>query len=290
MSNAAQLGEWVGENVTVSEIERELSRLRAESDGELRLRTSVMTHMAWVPQRWVEAATETLAGLAERHPSRTLVLIPDGCAREDELDARIELRRFPLEGTRRCVSTEVIELRLSGRRAKVPASIVNPLLIPDLPVFLRWRGEPPFDATEFDQLSRVADRLVIDSEEWDALPEAYGELAAVFDRVAVSDIAWSRTLDWRRALAGLWPGIAEIRRLRVASPPAEALLLAGWLRSRLRRDVELVHDDADELELVAVDEEPLRVAATDLSPSDLLSNELDTYGRDPIYEQAVRAA
>jgi hypothetical protein len=291
VSNAAQLGEWVGENVTVSEIERELSRLRAESDGELRLRTSVMTHMAWVPQRWVEAATETLAGLAERHPSRTLVLIPDGCAREDELDARVELRCFPLEGAHRNVCTEVIELRLSGRRAKAPASIVNPLLIPDLPVFLRWRGRLPFGATELEQLVRITDRLVVDSREWEDLQDAYAQLGDVFERTAVSDIAWARTLEWRRALAQLWPGIAKTRELRVAAPLAEALLLAGWLRSRLRRQVEFRHDDADDLELVAVDGEPVRIhVLEELSPSDLLSNELDVFDRDPVYEDAVRAS
>ena len=41
-----------------------------------RLRTSVMTHIAWVPERWVEAATGMPAGLAERHPSRTILLFP----------------------------------------------------------------------------------------------------------------------------------------------------------------------------------------------------------------------
>ena len=40
------------------------------------LRTSVMTHIAWVPPDWHNAAEETLAGMAERHPSRTLLLVP----------------------------------------------------------------------------------------------------------------------------------------------------------------------------------------------------------------------
>jgi hypothetical protein len=50
----------VVENVTLTEVERQLGELRAaagEPDELPRLRTSVMTHMAWVPERWVEAAT-----------------------------------------------------------------------------------------------------------------------------------------------------------------------------------------------------------------------------------------
>jgi glucose-6-phosphate dehydrogenase assembly protein OpcA len=289
----AHADEWVGEDVTIAEIERELARLRAASEDDKApdLRTSVMTHMGWAPRSSLEAALQTLQGLEERHPSRTIILVPDGCARVDGLDAAVSLRCFPLESGLRHICTEVIELRLSGRRAEAPASIVTPLLIPDLPVFLRWREQPPFGAREFEQLLGVTDRLVVDSAEWTDVPTAYEQLADVFERAAVSDIAWARTLEWRRALAGLWPEIGELGELRVAAPLPEALLLAGWLRSRLKREFELEHDDADEIELVAVDGQPVESpAAPRLTPSDLLSAELDNFSRDPVYEDALRAA
>ena len=72
MTSAPLLDEnWAGENVTVSEIERELARLRdatSTAGGQPNLRTSVMTHIAWVPPDWKNVAEETLAGMAERHP------------------------------------------------------------------------------------------------------------------------------------------------------------------------------------------------------------------------------
>ena len=62
---------------SIREIEREMSSLRAEPGTSTPIqRTSVMTHTAWVPEEWVEAAEDVLSGLAERHPSRTIVLIP----------------------------------------------------------------------------------------------------------------------------------------------------------------------------------------------------------------------
>ena len=100
-----------------------------------------MTHIAWVPPEWPSAAEETLAGMAERHPSRTLLLVPHP-DEPDGLDAELSLRCFPVGD--RAVCGEVIELALRGDRASAPASIVLPLLISDLPVFCRWRGEPPF--------------------------------------------------------------------------------------------------------------------------------------------------
>src|SRR5574338_421791 len=136
------IDDWTGENVTIGEIERELARLRYESSvdsSQPNLRTSVMTHIAWVPPAWQDAAEETLAGMAERHPSRTLLLVPRP-ELEDGLDALVSVRCFPLGD--RAICGEVIELTLRGSRASAPASIVLPLLISDLPVFCRWRGRP----------------------------------------------------------------------------------------------------------------------------------------------------
>jgi glucose-6-phosphate dehydrogenase assembly protein OpcA len=207
------------------------------------------------------------------------------------IDAELELERFPLGQSERSICSEIVLLRLRGARAHAPASIVTPLLISDLPVFCRWRGEPSFGSGAFEQLVGVVDRLVVDSEEWDDLPFAYTKLGPVLDRAAVSDIAWQRLLPWRGALARLWPGLAEASALRVAGPRADALLLAAWLRTRLGRDdLALAHEEAPALELVAVDGTAVDPPEAERpTPSDLLSNELDRFGRDPVYEQALRS-
>ena len=84
--------------------------------------------------------------MAERHPSRTLLLVPRPDDEPTGIDAELSIRCFPIGD--RAVCGEVIELTLRGNRAAAPASIVLPLLISDLPVFCRWRGEPPFGSPE----------------------------------------------------------------------------------------------------------------------------------------------
>jgi glucose-6-phosphate dehydrogenase assembly protein OpcA len=246
-----------------------------------------MTHLAWVPPEWEEVAVDTLAGLGERHPSRGILLFPEPSA-ADGIDAKVSMLAFPLREQRRHIAAEVIELRLRGLTSRAAASIVNPLLVPGLPVFLRWRGRPPFGVAEADELIDVCDRLIYDSKEWPDTPEAYSELP--FERTACSDIAWRRTEPWRGVLAGLWPGVGDMRSLYVRGPVAEASLLAGWLRSRLDRDVELLQDDADELTAIAVDGEPCAPPHERVTGSDLLSDELDQFGRDPVYEAAAGRA
>jgi hypothetical protein len=277
---------WSGQNTTVAEIERELATLRGamlNGEQEASMRTSVMTHCAWVPPKWLDVAEATLDGMAERHPSRTLILVPKP-DEPDGLDAELSVRCFT--AGERQICGEVIELHLRGNRTLAPASIVLPLLLSDLPVFCRWRGKPAFGEPAWEQLVGVVDRLIVDSTEWDGLH--FDELAAVFELTAVSDLAWARLHAWRVVLAGCWPEIRE-QEIHIAGPMAEAALLYGWLGSRLGRAIAAPTSDAELSvrlggELLAP---PEREA---LSPSDLLSAELDRIERDHVYEDAALAA
>jgi glucose-6-phosphate dehydrogenase-like protein OpcA len=287
---AAEVDRWDGTDVAVGQIERRLGDLRAAAEEGGMIRTSVLTHLAWVPPEWEQQALDTLAGLAERHPSRTIVLLPQPDADEDGIDATLSLRAFSLPDSTRSICTEVIELRLRGRLGEAPASIVAPLLVADLPVFLRWRGLPPWGERPFEELVDLVNRLVVDSTEWPELPESYRPLAGIFDRTAVSDIAWARTSRWRRQLASLWPEIADVRAIRVRGTEAQAHLLAGWLRSRLERPVDLEHEPADRLLGVDIDGKPAPFPPGDPpQSSDVLSDELERFTRDPVYEAAVAA-
>jgi hypothetical protein len=260
---------------SVREIEREVATLRLAPGEDMPYqRTSVMTHTAWVPPEWVEAAEDVLAGLAERHPSRTIVLVPEPDA-EDGLEAEVDVDVFQA-GEGRQICAETIHIHLKGKRASAPASVVQPLFLPDLPVFLRWRGVPSFGSDSFVSLVDVVDRLIVDSTEWPDLPAPYGPLADVFEHVVVSDIAWARTSRWRRELASLWPAIADVKTIRVSGTAAQA---------------QLEHEPSDQLVGVEIDGNPAPFPAGDPPPpSDLLSAELDRFERDLVYEEAVRSA
>ena len=201
------------------------------------------------------------------------------------------LYAIDLDGARDAYA-EVIEIRLCGGSIAHPASVVLPLLVADLPVFCRWRG-----AAGVGVVAARTSSSALRTGSWSTRPSgtisprAYARVGEVFERIAVSDIAFSRTVDWRSRLAELWPAIAGIERLRVEGPKADALLMIGWLRSRLRREIALTHRRADTVRTVAVDGEVVPPPVGDVaSGSDLLSAELDVFGRDPVYEAAVRAA
>jgi glucose-6-phosphate dehydrogenase assembly protein OpcA len=283
---------WFGEDVRLADVDAALARLRSEASADRpSMRTSVMTHIAWVPTGWVEQARAALEGMAERHPSRTILLFPEPRADDNRIDARAEVERWEVPDTNRGLVTEVVELTLRGSLAEAPASIVEPLLISDLPVFLRWRGEPPWGEQQLEQLVDVTDRLIVDSIEWEEVPDPYTRLAELFPRCAASDIAWARTSRWRSHLATLWPAIGDVRTVGVRGTAAQAWLLCGWLRSRLGRDdIALEHDPAEQLEGVTLDGEAVPLPPGDPpAPSDVLSDELERFTPDPVYEAAVLA-
>lgn len=272
--------------MSVAEIELQLARLRTPTPDEAGIphqRTSVMTHVAWVPPRWLDAAEQTLEGMARRHPSRTVILVPE-LDQPDGVDAQLWMRCFSVGEREIC--GEVVELHLRGERALAPASIVVPLAIADLPIFLRWRGEPAFGTALLDQLVELADRLVVDSSEWETL--RYRELSSLLDQTAISDIVWARLAPLRRTLAACWPQIASAE-IAISGPPAPSVLLGAWLSARLR--TELAPAQVAERLEVRLDGVSVPTPPWDaLSPSDLLSAELDRFGSDAVYEQALRVA
>jgi len=275
----------------VGEIEEKLAQLRSKESGDSApvLRTSTMTHLVWAPPAWLPQARATLAGLHDSHPARTIFLVPEP-RRTRSITATTSLHAVQVDGEREA-HAEVIEIRLCGDAIAHPASIVLPLLISDLPVFCRWRGEPEWESSQLAELVGVVDRLVVNSEEWRALPGAYRSVATLFGHTAVSDIAYSASVAWRSRLAERWPGIARAERIRVEGPKAQALLIAGWLRSRLRRKIALSHRSAELVRSIHVDGDAIEPPLGEPpSGSDLLSAELDMFGRDPVYEAAVRAA
>ncbi len=125
-----------------------------------------MTHIAWVPERWVEAATGTLAGLAERHPSRTILLFP----RPD--DPRTRSRARSTSAASCAAASSARSARrwsrsacAGGARRRRRASSCRSSS-PTCRSSCAGAARCPSARSELEQLVGVADRLVVDSREW----------------------------------------------------------------------------------------------------------------------------
>src|SRR5439155_26403871 len=147
-------------------------------------------------------AAQSISDLARRHRSRAIVLLADRRAREGA-DARIEMHSHlpTVDGAAKQVCYEQILVRARGDSDDRLASAVIPLLVPDLPVFLWWTGNPPFGRRHFEGLTALADRLIFDSADFARPDQVLPAIARVSEqargRFGITDLNWTRLTPWR---------------------------------------------------------------------------------------------
>ncbi|MGH2492864.1 MAG: glucose-6-phosphate dehydrogenase assembly protein OpcA, partial [Candidatus Limnocylindria bacterium] len=195
---------WGARATSIDELERELARLRraavahAKERGRTVARASVLNLVVY-SEREVHArrAARTVADLALRHPSRAIVLLGD---RDREgVIASVQLHcHVPQADGAQPVLYEQILARVRGDFDERVASVVIPLLVPDLPVFLWWTGTPPRDARRLDDLVALADRFIVDSADFARADQTLPEVARLRRRgVGITDLNWARLTHWR---------------------------------------------------------------------------------------------
>jgi glucose-6-phosphate dehydrogenase assembly protein OpcA len=246
---------WGARAASVDAIERELSGLRraaaahAKEHGLAIGRTSVLNLVVYAEREaHARRAARTVNDLALRHPSRAIVVLAD--RDRDGVVASLQLHcHVPQADGAKPVLYEQILARVRGDFDERIASVVIPLLVPDLPVFLWWTGTPPSDARHLDDLVILADRLIVDSADFARPDRTLPDVAHLArHRVGITDLNWGRLTHWRELIAQFFdvpswrPFLDGITGIRTGFAvdmdgrdihPSQALLLLGWLASSL---------------------------------------------------------
>jgi len=165
------------------------------------------------------------------HPSRVLVAILRPGRGAPGLDAEVRVG----EG----IPGEAVLLRLHGELAKVPESVITPLLLPDSPVIVWWPGGGPKVPAD-DPLGRLGRRRVTDaaatrraSVDFTARAEGY--------EPGDTDFGWTRLTPWRALMAAAldqYPTKVTAAEVVSAKGNPSADLMAAWLQCRLGVPVE----------------------------------------------------
>jgi glucose-6-phosphate dehydrogenase assembly protein OpcA len=229
--------------MSVAEIEHELGKLRANEDGTLALRSSVLNLIVVTDEASAPEVTRSVSNLAGRYPARAIVLIsdPDG-----ERNVEVGLSAFcNVRSGGAQVCAEQVTIHAEGPPANHLESLSGPLLIPDLPVFLWYPGAFSSYSPEFAAMADLADRVIVDSAAREDREDSLRELAALIDErdvPAVGDLQWVGLSPWRSLLADAFAAperVGDLEKITSAevlyAPGGEcrALLLVGWLASTL---------------------------------------------------------
>ncbi len=287
-----------------------------------------------------EGVARTLAELMKEHPSRTIA-VRLAAGDSPTLEAEVEARCWLGFGGRQQICSELIAVSATESTLRDVPGAILPLVVADLPVVLWCSSRRAWGAGCFHTLAAPADRILVDTfgspDPGQALAAVAGE--ARRSRVPVMDLAWTRLTRWRALLAQVFekelyrrrlPSFSDLLLQFEAPPeapvPTTALLMAGWVTSRLnngrcrlgfeRRPVDAGPARLTALRLRAEGDPALQVDVSRASPAlgqvrievagrdavlnrcslppstdvSLLAEELRIRGPDPVFHQSLERA
>jgi glucose-6-phosphate dehydrogenase assembly protein OpcA len=230
---------WAARDTTPDAIDDALRRLLHErhAANAALAPARVLNLVVVVDREWKGEIANRLAQVGRYHASRTVL-----CAVEPgrtTLDAWAAMSyEEPRDGLG--VMTEQVEIDLGPEHLARLDTVVDPVIVSELPTVL-WTPHGHDDAVQ--ALLGMIDVILLDSD--DALEPSAGLTRALelLPSAYVVDLAWLRTTPWRERLAASFDppwrraALACLDGIAVRHRPesrASALLLAGWLASRLR--------------------------------------------------------
>jgi len=200
---------------------------------------------------------DTVARLRDYLPSRTIILVirqPQDTDDDESsgFNVRVELLEQQTSKEDPSLRFESITISVDAREVGRLASLVSPLLMPELPSYLWWPSGDYQRSPLFQDLVGIVDRLIVDSAQLGSDVRGVTALRELVDVEAgtaiIGDFTWLRLGSWRHLVAQFFdpedmqPLLGDVDQVTIAyadmrsdgsSGFASALLMAGWLASRL---------------------------------------------------------
>lgn len=247
--------------VAISDLEKEISELwrsatKGAENAEAVLRTAALTLVVYVesPEGGDEVRS-LVSALSEQNPCRVITLIAQPLAKPDGLRSWVSAQcKCDASGSgRKQIRCEEITIQASGGAVRDLGSVVLPLTLSGLPVYFWWRAGRFTPPDYFEQILRLSSHVLVDSARFDNAEADVVALAQLIQErtrhLAFADLNWARLTPWRELIAQCFdnPGVRgyveQVKRVciefeaqspRLAAQEAQALLISGWLASRLK--------------------------------------------------------
>ncbi|MBF2098478.1 MAG: glucose-6-phosphate dehydrogenase assembly protein OpcA [Gloeomargaritaceae cyanobacterium C42_A2020_066] len=242
-------------DVSIGEIEQELSRIWQGSDGAAgpsAVRAATFTLLVYEPEAPTGVPSPSVEAMAAQNPCRVIDLCP--LVSDDDTGLQAQVAAYcPLQkrGHSNLICCEYITLQGSMLALERATGLISGLLINDLPTYLWWQAMPDPNHPLLRSLVGLGQstdltsgvRVIVDSSIFSD-PEI--GLQQVRDLQAagipVADLNWRRLAAWQELTAEVF----DPPERRVALPDldqvvidyergnsAQALLFLGWLAGRL---------------------------------------------------------
>jgi glucose-6-phosphate dehydrogenase assembly protein OpcA len=230
---------WSAQDTTPDAVEAALRELLRErhAANEALAPARVLNLVVIVDRSWKGEIANRLERVGRYHASRTIL-----CAVEEgrkTLDAVAVMNYDEPSPGVVGVMHEQVEIDVGTDALPGLDTIVDPIVVSDLPTMI-WCPHGHDEALE--ALRHMVDVILLDSDDRADPADALARAADLLSSAYVVDLAWLRTTPWRERLAASFDlpeqlaMLSELDSLAIRHQPdsgASAVLLAGWLASRL---------------------------------------------------------
>ncbi len=232
----------LGEEVALREIERSLKKLWESNEAMSRASLMNFAIYAECPDSLTKN-TEVIREVTREHACRALLIAVEPGDGEPGVRAWITAHCQLGDGGRKHVCSEQVSFLIHGCGSTVVANTLFGHVDSDLPLTLWWQGD--FSGNWEPWLFTEINRLVIDSSEWndplaqfDILQRSWQHPASEF---SVNDLAWTRVLHLRMALAACFDDPAAlallplVESMEITCSPGHSLagrMFAAWAAHR----------------------------------------------------------
>jgi glucose-6-phosphate dehydrogenase assembly protein OpcA len=212
----------------------------------------VLNMIVFVDDAWSGEIANRLRGVGRYHASRLIVLSYEPRRRRLDARATIAADEDPAPG-QLAVLRETVVVQIGDRHLDDLLTIADPLVVADMPTLL-WSPHGHHDIVE--TLLALAQSVLLDSVDEPVWREAIGRACALTAQAYVVDLAWLRSTPWRERVASTFdpmrmrPELEEITSASIRHHPdstVAAILLIGWLASRLGWTADPLRGEADAL-------------------------------------------
>jgi hypothetical protein len=214
----------------------------------------VLNLVVIVDRDWKGETANRLDRVGRYHASRTVLCAVDvGPPARTTIDAKALLSYEEKDDGRVGPMRERVEIDVGPDHLRRLDTIIDPMLVAELPTVL-WCPHGHDEAVT--ALLQTIDVVLVDSDDLPDPAEALERVSELLRSVYVVDLAWLRTTPWRERLAASFDHPARRRALREVAglsidhrgeSRASALLLTGWLASRLGWRPSPLNEDAGRL-------------------------------------------
>lgn len=149
--------------ITPAEIQPELDRIWESLEGTSKMRASLFNLVFYTEKRERAEYIHTIAqNLIERFPSRVIFITTS--EEQDFLNTRVSVMSAG------DIACDLIEIDVSGPSIERIPFIILPHILPDLPIYVIWGEDPAGQDPLFEQMQKLATKMIFDSEATEDLP------------------------------------------------------------------------------------------------------------------------